>query len=99
MAKWAYAQQTGIIKRGFIYEKAPYIECHASTIEYTPEGVVAAWFGGTKEANKDVEIWFSRYHNGSWSEPVSVANGIQHSKKRYPCWNPVLYQVPGGELM
>lgn len=93
------AQSNSILKRGYLYDKAPFIECHASTIAYTPKGLVAAWFGGTKEANEDVEIWVSSYRKGNWSAPVSVANGIQHSKKRYPCWNPVLYQVPKGELM
>ncbi len=95
----AYAQSDAIKVRGYIYEKAPYIECHASTLAYTPKGVVGAWFGGTKEANKDVEIWFSSYNKGKWSEPKSVANGIQHNKKRYPTWNPVLYQIPKGDLM
>lgn len=95
----AFAQSNSIVQRGYIYEKAPFIECHASTLAYTPKGLVAAWFGGTKEANKDVEIWFSSFKNNQWSTPVSVANGIQHSAKRYPCWNPVLYQVPKGELM
>lgn len=94
-----YAQNASVVTKGFIYEKAPFIECHASTLAYTPRGLVAAWFGGTKEANKDVEIWFSSYKNNKWSTPVSVANGIQHASKRYPCWNPVLYQVPRGELM
>ena len=89
----------GVIKQEFIYETAPYPECHASTIAETPKGLVAAWFGGTKERNPDVCIWVSRYENGKWTTPVNVANGIQpDGKTRYACWNPVLYQVPGGEL-
>lgn len=83
----------------FIFTEAPFPSCHASTIAETPEGLVAAWFGGTHEGNPDVEIWSSRLVNGKWTQPVSVANGIQHSKKRYPTWNPVLYQVPGGPLL
>jgi len=89
----------GIITDEFIYEKAPYPECHASTIAETPKGLVAAWFGGTKERNPDVCIWVSRRVNGKWTEGVNVANGIQNPTLRYPCWNPVLYQVPGGELI
>src|SRR5438045_2680090 len=88
----------GIITEEFIYEKAPYPECHAATIAETPKGLVASWFGGTKERNPDVEIWFSRKEGTKWSTPVSVANGIQNDTLRYPCWNPVLYQVPNGEL-
>lgn len=89
----------GIVTDEFIYEKAPYPECHASTIAETPKGLVAAWFGGTKERNPDVCIWVSRRVNGKWTEGVNVANGIQNDTLRYPCWNPVLYQVPKGELI
>ncbi|QKJ28524.1 exo-alpha-sialidase [Mucilaginibacter mali] len=89
----------GIIKDEFIYEKAPYPECHASTIAQTKTGFVAAWFGGTKERNPDVCIWVSRLVNGKWTEAINVANGIQNDTLRYPTWNPVLYQIPGGDLM
>lgn len=89
----------GIVTDEFIYEKASYPECHASTIAETPKGLVAAWFGGTKERNPDVCIWVSRQVNGKWTEGVNVANGIQNDTLRYPCWNPVLYQVPRGELI
>lgn len=101
----SFAQQqvnpwrTGIVTDEFIYDKAPYPECHASTIVQTPKGLVASWFGGTKERNPDVCIWVSRYVNGKWTEGVNVANGIQNDTLRYPCWNPVLFQIPNGELM
>ena len=83
----------------FIYTEAPYPSCHASTIEETPAGLVAAWFGGSHEKHPDVGIWFSRKMDDKWSVPVEVANGIQHTRKRYPCWNPVLFQVPEGPLL
>lgn len=97
----AFAQTTAIRETAneFIYTEAPFPSCHASTIAETPEGLVAAWFGGTHENNPDVEIWVSRQVNGKWTAPVSAANGIQHTKKRYPTWNPVLFQVPGGPLL
>jgi predicted neuraminidase len=91
--------RSGIITDEFIYEKAPYLECHASTIAQSKNGLVAAWFGGTKERNPDVCIWVSRKVKGKWTEGVNVANGIQNDTLRYPCWNPVLYQVPKGELI
>src|SRR5207302_7712951 len=94
-SKW----KKGIITEEFIFEKAPFPESHAATIAETPKGLVAAWFGGTKERNPDVEIWVSRKENNKWTQPVSVANGIQNDTLRYPCWNPVLYQVPGGDLL
>ncbi len=59
-------------------------------IAETPNGLVAAWFGGTKERNPDVGIWVSRIENGKWTALVEVANGIVNEKLRYACWNPVL---------
>lgn len=93
--KW----RAGIITDEFLYEKAAFPSCHSATIAETPTGLVAAYFGGTHERNPDVEIYISRQVNGTWLAPVSVANGIQNDKVRLPTWNPVLYQVPGGELL
>ena len=93
--KW----KKGIVTEEFIFDKASFPESHAATIEETPRGLIAAWFGGTKERNPDVEIWTSRRINNKWTKPVSVANGIQNDTLRYPCWNPVLYQQPGGDLL
>jgi predicted neuraminidase/sugar phosphate isomerase/epimerase len=89
----------GIVKDEFTFDKAPYPECHAATIAETKAGLVAAWFGGTKERNPDVCIWVSRRVNGKWTEGINVANGIQDPKLRYACWNPVLYQSEGGDLL
>lgn len=89
----------GILVDEFIYETAPYPECHAATIAETDAGLVAAWFGGTKERNPDVCIWVSRMVDGKWTTAKNVANGIQNDTLRYPTWNPVLYQMPGGELL
>lgn len=88
-----------IIKEEFIYDKAPFPSCHASTIVETPKGLVCAWFGGTAERNPDVGIWVSLYQNEQWTTPVEVANGVQKEGKRYPTWNPVLLQIPGKELI
>ncbi len=89
----------GMLVDEFIYNVAPYPECHAATIAETRTGLVAAWFGGTKERNPDVGIWVSRLENGKWTPSVEVANGVQNDTLRYPTWNPVLYQIPNGELM
>lgn len=89
----------GIVTDEFIYDSAPFPSCHAATIAETPAGMVVSFFGGTKERNPDVEIYVSRQVDGKWTAPVSVANGIQNDTLRYPTWNPVLYQVPGGDLL
>ncbi len=93
------AFKKAVEKSEFIFEEASFPESHASTIVETPKGIVASWFGGTKEGNKDVCIWVSHLNNNKWSSPVKVADGIVNDTLRYPCYNPVLYQVPGGELL
>jgi predicted neuraminidase len=60
---------------------------------------VAAWFGGTKEGEKDVGIWLARRIGDRWTAPVEVADGRQDDGTRHPCWNPVLYQAPGGPVL
>lgn len=95
----AAESQPGIVKAEFIYEDAPFPQCHASTIAETPKGLVVAWFGGTHERHKDVGIWVSSQADGKWSLPVEVVNGIQHKSLRHPCWNPVLHQPKAGPLL
>ncbi len=95
----AQTATSGIIKSEFIYETAPFPECHASTIVESQGKLIVAWFGGTKEKNPDVGIWLSQFENGKWTAPREVANGIVANEKRYPTWNPVLFQPKKGELM
>ena len=87
-----------VVTNVFIYEKAPYPSCHASTIvESAQGGLVAAWFGGTAEKNPDVGIWVAHFDKAkkSWTTGVEVANGVQPGGKRHPTWNPVLFQPRG----
>jgi len=93
--KW----KKGILVDEFIFEQASFPQSHASTIAETPAGLIAAWFGGTKEGNKDVCIWTSRLINNRWTAPAMAADGIISDTVRYACYNPVLYQVPDGELL
>src|SRR5262245_35953331 len=87
------AQGPGLVKSEFVYERAPFPSCHASTIVETASGkLVAAFFAGTDERDPDVGIWVCRLVDGKWTPPVEVANGVQSDGKRHPCWNPVLFQ-------
>jgi len=80
-------------------DNRPTPECHASTIVETPAGLVAAFFAGTYERHPDVGIRVSRLENGVWTYPEEVVNGVQNDTLRYPCWNPVLFQPAGGDLL
>ena len=99
----AFAQaqpwKSGIVTDEFVFDKAPFPESHAATIAEGTKGLVSAWFGGAKEGKPDVCIWVSHRKNGAWTVPEKAADGIVSDTLRYACWNPVLYQQPGGSLM
>jgi predicted neuraminidase len=72
----------------FIFDKAPFTSCHASTVlEVEAGNFLAAWFGGTAEGKKDVKIWLSRSDGKKWSKPEIAAQ-----EPGFPCWNPVLFR-------
>ncbi len=87
----------GLVKEEFVFTKAKFPQCHASTICENSRGLVCAWFGGTREKHEDVGIWVSYHDGGGWSAPREVANGVQFAGHRHPCWNPVLFQTPGDQ--
>ena len=88
-----------ILSSGFIYETAPFPSCHASTLLETPDGVMAAWFGGTYERHPDVSIYTSHRKNGTWSTPEWAADGIENEVFRNPTWNPVLHRKNDGTIV
>ena len=88
-----------VLRSEFIFERAPFPSSHASTIVEARDGLVAAWFGGTRERDPDVGIWVSRRDASGWTSPVEVANGVQADGTRHPCWNPVLFQPSSGPLV
>jgi predicted neuraminidase len=78
----------------FIFEKAPFKECHASTVvEHEPGKLTAAWFAGDREGAKNVQIWASTFDGKAWSEPA-----VMGSESGQPCWNPVLFKTAKGTL-
>jgi len=100
------ADRTGIIRDEFLYEEATFPSCHAATIAECSNGdLLAAYFGGSYEGCDDVCIWTSRKKkvNGKledgWSTPELVFDGILNDTLRKACYNPVLYQIPHGDLL
>jgi len=78
----------------FIFEKAPFKSCHASTVvEHEPGRLLAAWFGGDREGAPNVQIWGSAFDGVKWSEPAVVG-----SEPGYPCFNPVYFKTAKGAL-
>jgi predicted neuraminidase len=96
----AASGDSAVAKSEFIFEQAPFASCHASTVVETRDGLLAAWFGGTREQALDVAIWMSRHDGKEWSAPYEIANGADDVNRiRYPCWNPVLFQTKKGPLL
>jgi len=99
LSRQGSAFASGVTDTEFVFESAPFASAHASTIAETREGLVAAWFGGTREGAADVGIWLSRRVTGKWTEPIEIATGIQPDGGRHPCWNPVLFERRDKTLM
>jgi predicted neuraminidase len=100
LAATARAADPGVVKLGFVAEAPPTASSHASTIVELPEGMLAAWFGGTAERALDVGIWLARHSGDGWSAPEEVATGVVPKQgQRYPCWNPVLFRRMSGEVL
>ncbi len=89
------AARPAIVKEEFVFTKAPFASCHASTLtETSPGHILCAYFAGTAEGNPDVAIWLSSLEENSWSDPKKVAE-----VEKTPCWNPVLFTMPSGEVL
>lgn len=84
---------SAVVGSEWVSARAPHDSCHASTIVWTPGGLVAAWFGGTAEGATDVGIWLARQEPDGWSVPREVARDDSQ-----PCWNPVLFRAEGGPV-
>ena len=78
-------------RSSFVASSLPTASAHAATLVETPSGIVAAWFGGSREGATDVGIWMSSLADDGWTVPREVANGVQSDGQRFPCWNPVLF--------
>src|SRR3954453_20754381 len=79
-----------VLDQEFVFESAPFASAHASTIVETRDGLVVAWFGGTREGADDVGIWMSRKGPGPRATPPESATGVQSDGRLCPCWNPLL---------
>ncbi|NML64851.1 exo-alpha-sialidase [Hymenobacter sp. RP-2-7] len=95
------AQRTWVIaKQELLFTAPPFRQCHASTlVEVARNKFLVACFGGSQESRPDVAIWLASLDAHGASAPQRVADGVVNDTLRYPSWNPVLFQVRGGNLL
>ncbi len=92
--------QVKVLADEFIFNEAPFAQCHASTLAGLPDGnLLVAWFGGSYEGSSDVCIWSAEYQHQQWKNPQRLVCGISSSGEPLPCWNPVLFPVSGDTLI
>lgn len=96
MAPSPVADSAGVVRSEFVYDRAEFPSCHAATIAETSRGeLMIAFFGGKHESSSDCSIWTTHFRDGRWESPVLAADGMVDGVKT-ACWNPVLFQIPGG---
>lgn len=89
-----------IAKQELLFSAPPFRQCHASTLVEVKKGkFLVACFGGSQESRPDVAIWLAGFDKHGVSAPQRVADGVVKDTLRYPAWNPVLFQVRGGDLL
>lgn len=90
----AKAQPT-LLGSEFLFQDAPFAQCHASTLVEVDGKLWVAYFGGTHERNPDVSIYLQQQEEGTWSAPRKIVDGVVNDTLRYPTWNPVLFNENG----
>ncbi len=82
------------VNKEFVRRNMPTANCHASTVLPLDNGnIIAAWFGGTKEGNSDVDIWYSLKTADGFQPPKQISAGAN-----VPHWNPVLFSHTDGRI-
>lgn len=87
------------ITKSYIVEKPLTTNSHASTlVEYKPNEIMAAWFGGKYEGAKDVGIYTATFKDQKWSSPKELIEPLIQKGDTLPCWNPVLFKSKSQNL-
>lgn len=77
-----------IIEHKQILDTSPTAICHASTLlKLDDSRIMFAWFGGSKEGEDDVKIWYTIKKGNIIKPPCILKDSINE-----PHWNPVLFR-------
>ena len=86
----------GLVTEEFIFDEAPFQQCHASTVCQTSRGLVAAWFGGTKEgAGRRCDLVQLSRRLEMERSPAELPMGCSTRVCDTRAGIPVLFQPPG----
>ncbi|MEN2399031.1 sialidase family protein [Flavobacterium sp. MC2016-06] len=87
------------IIKSYIADPPVTINSHASTlVEYKPNEIMAAWFGGKYEGAKDVGIYVATYKDQKWTAPKELIKPLIQKGDTLPCWNPVFFKSKSQNL-
>ncbi len=92
---------TAFFRANFVEKKPLVAQVHAATAAPIAGGLLAVWYGGSREGAKDVKLYQARYQN-SWSHAKPIMDcaiaaeqlGIYVRK----IGNPLLHRDPSGRL-
>ncbi|MDA0789513.1 MAG: exo-alpha-sialidase [Proteobacteria bacterium] len=77
-------------------------EVHAATAHGTSRGIMAYWYGGSREGAADVVIYQAEYQDGAWGTPSPITDRarVQRDLSRYvrKVGNPVSWQLNDGRI-
>lgn len=89
------AQKTWVMtKNTLLFDEPSFKTCHASTIVELKKGQYAmACFAGPYEGSPEVNIVYGVINGKGKVVPREVATGKVSDTRRFPCWNPVLFEL------
>ena len=69
-------------QRDFVYSQEPTPSAHSGTLVELPEGgLLAAWFGGSREGAADVAIYAARWNGENWSKPFVLTDRLRSQRE------------------
>jgi hypothetical protein len=85
------------VESEFVFETAPFASAHASTIVETRRDWSRRGLAARVKA-RPTSASGCRGARASAGRPIEVATGAQPDGARFPCWNPVLFEMPDKTL-
>ncbi|MCF6284518.1 MAG: exo-alpha-sialidase, partial [Candidatus Hydrogenedentes bacterium] len=89
---------SAVVDEEFIFTDISFDQFHGLTLAEAPTGLTAACSGSIEGRPGEIGVWVSR-HNGTWTDAIEGADGVQYNDQKLPCKKTVLVQIPKGPLL